>query len=149
MKRNKNNLLGIIGCILGFIALVAAFYSPEIAAAIGPPTKPLEENVVDFAIKLKEAAESKAKGVEYHAEPTEPLPSAIVIDAIIAAGLIAAGFGLASLIRKEQRAIAAAAMCLGVGAAVVQISILVAAALIFVILVIAALSYLGIEFPSA
>lgn len=144
----KKNFWGIMGCCIGFIALVAAFLSPYIAKAIDPPSKPLEESVVDLAIKIKDAAVAKVKGEEYVAESESKKPSAFIVPAVISAGMLGTGFGLLSLMRGERKEICSTAMTLGVAAAVVQWSIIFASVLLVFLLVAAVLNGLGIGFPS-
>ncbi|MGJ8651684.1 MAG: hypothetical protein ACSHX8_00290 [Opitutaceae bacterium] len=148
MKTNKNNTLGIVGCIIGFIALVAAFLSPQIAEAIDPPAKPIEESAVDFALKLKAVAEAKMKGEEYQVEPVDKNPSAHLFTAVIAFGMIGTGLGVGSLIRGENKNISGGAMTLGITAAVVQWSILIAGIIIFLLIVAIVLGALGIDLPT-
>lgn len=148
MDMKKKNTLGIIGCLISFLALVAAFLSPQIAESIDPPAKPIEESVADFAVKLKEAAAAKMNGEEYQGEPEEKKPSAILFPAIIGCGMIGSGLGLGSLLRGERKAISNAAMTLGITAAIVQWSLLIAGAIIFCLLVIAICAALGVDFPS-
>ncbi|HAV13595.1 MAG TPA: hypothetical protein DCX06_08930 [Opitutae bacterium] len=148
MKTKQKNTLGIVGCLIGFIALVTAFLSPQIAEAIDPPAKPIEESAVDFALKLKAVAEAKMKGEEYQVEPVEKNPSAHLFTAVIAFGMIGTGCGLGSLIRGENKNISGGAMTLGITAAIVQWSLLIAGVIIFFILVALVLGALGIDFPS-
>ena len=148
METKKKNILGIIGCVISFIALVAAFLSPQIAEAIDPPAKPVEESVADFAVKLKDAAVAKMNGEEYQATPEKRKPSAALFPAIIGLGMVGTGLGLGSLLRGERKFVSGTAMTLGITAATVQLSILIAAAIIFCLLVLAAFAALGIEIPT-
>lgn len=148
MKEGKKTALGITGCIVGFIALVAAFFSPHIAKAIDPPSKSLEENVVEFAVKLKNAAEAKLGGKDYLPDPLEKKPSDALFPAIIGLGMIGSGFGVASAIRGEKRTLAGTAITLGITAAIVQWSLLIAGAIVFCLLVLAVITALGGELPS-
>jgi len=147
MKTKNSNMLGISGCVIAFIALVSAFLSPQIAEAIDPPTKPIEESAVDFALKLKEAAKAKMKGEEYKSEARKKKPSDHLVAGIIGLGMVGTGFGLGSLIRGESRNIAGGAMAIGICAAIVQWSILFAGAIIFILIVATVLNYLGIDLP--
>jgi hypothetical protein len=148
MNEKKKNTLGITGCIISFVALVAAFLSPQIAEAIDPPAKPIEESAVDFALKLKDVAVAKAKGEEYQSEPIEKNPSSYLFTAVIGFGMIGTGFGLGSLIKGENKNISGGAMALGITAAIVQWSLLIAGVIIFFLLVAIVLGALGIDLPS-
>ena len=148
MNEKKKNTLGITGCIISFVALVAAFLSPQIAEAIDPPAKPIEESAVDFALKLKDVAVAKAKGLEYQSEPIEKNPSSYLFIAVIGFGMVGTGFGLGSLIKGENKNISGGAMTLGITAAIVQWSLLIAGVIIFFLLVAIVLGALGIDLPS-
>lgn len=148
MYVRKKSMLGVIGCIISFMALAAAFLSPQIAEAIDPPAKPIEESAVDFAIKLKDAAAAKMRGEAYQAEPKEANPSRYLFPAIIGFGMIGTGFGVGSLIRGEKRSLSAGAITLGITAALVQWSLLFLALIIFVLLIGSILGETGIDLPS-
>jgi hypothetical protein len=144
----KKATFGTIGCIVGFLALAAAFLSPQIAEAIDPPAKPIEENIADFAVKLKDAAVAKMKGEAYQPPPAEKKPSAALFPAIIALGMIGAGLGLTSLLKGEKKAISGTAMTLGICAAIVQWSILFAGVIVFCLILVGVCSALDIDLPS-
>ena len=143
LTMGNKNTFAIIGSIIGFLALIFAFLSPWIAEAIDPPPKPVEESVVDFATKLKDAAVAKMKGEEYKGEVTEKVPSNYLPPAVIAFGMIGAGFGVGSIFAGEKKSFSGCAITLGVSAVVVQWSIMIVAALIFVLLVMVVLGVLG------
>ena len=143
----KRNTWSLTGCLIAFLALVAAFLSPQIAEAIDPPPVPLEETVVDFAARLKNAAMAKAKGEDYQPPvvENEAQPSAALVPLVIGVGLLGTGLGLGGLIRGERTSLSAAAMGLGISAAMVQWSIIFAGALLLILLVVSVLGTLGIE----
>ncbi|MDF1659509.1 MAG: hypothetical protein P1U58_17970 [Verrucomicrobiales bacterium] len=140
----KKRIVSGIGMILGLIALAAAFLSPHIAEAIDPPTPPIEEVTVDLASRLIDAAKAKAAGEEYQsaATPSPKLPSRFIYPFVIGLGMIAAAFGIAALIRSEDRTMAGGAIALGIGAAVVQWSMMIVGAILLVFLVIAVFAFL-------
>ena len=141
----KKKTLGLIGIVAGFLALASAFLSAWIQEAIDPPAKPIEERTVEFAGRLAAAAKAKIKGEEYI--PTtvaEPLPSRFLFPGVIGLGMLAAGLGILSLVRSEPRMIGSGAIALGISAAVVQWSILIAGAILLLLLVFAVMSFLGI-----
>ena len=140
----KKKVLGIIGIVIGFFALAGAFLYPWIQDAVDPPKKTIEESVGDFAGRLTEAAKAKVKGESYDSRSVStPKPSRFVVPAIIGVGMVGAGFGLASFLRSETRAYSGGAVALGVGAAVVQWSIILAGAILLIFLVLAVMSLLG------
>lgn len=142
-KRMKKCLAGGIGLILGLVALAAAFLSPQIAEAIDPPKPPLEQVAVDLASRIVEAAKAKATGEEYQpAVVSRELPSRFIYPAVVALGMIAAAFGVAAFIRSEDRTMACGAIALGVGAAVVQWSMMMLGAILLILLVVAVIGVL-------
>lgn len=62
--------------------------------------------------------------------------------------MVGTGFGLGSLIRGEKKNISSGAMTLGFTAAIVQWSLLIAGAIIFLLVVAIVLGELGIDLPS-
>ena len=141
---NKKRTFGLIGIAAGFLALTSAFLSPWIQDAIDPPAKPIEETAVEFAGRLADAAKAKIKGEEY--VPTtaaEPVPSRFLVPGVIGLGMLAAGLGILSLIRSEPRLIGGGAIALGVSAAVVQWSIMIAGAILLLVLVVSVMSLFG------
>jgi hypothetical protein len=140
----KPRLLGGIGIILGLVSIAVAFLSPWIQEQIDPPARPVEEVAVDIAAQLADAAKAKIKGEEYTPAYQRPeKASRFLFPTVIIAGMIAAGFGVAGSLRSEDKFFSGGAIALGVGAAVVQWSFLIAGALILVMLVLAAMSLLG------
>lgn len=142
-KRTKKRLVAGIGLIVGLVALAAALLSPQIAEAIDPPTPPLEEVAVDLASRIIDAAKAKATGEEYQTTAaTRQLPSRFIYPAVVGLGMIAAAFGVAAFMRSEDRTMAGGAIALGVGAAVVQWSMMMVGAILFVLLVVAIIGLL-------
>jgi hypothetical protein len=140
----KKRTFGVTGVLLGFIALAAAFLSPWIQRAIDPPPKPIEERAVNFAGRLAEAAKAKMKGETYSpASVAEPLPSRFVVPSVIGLGMVAVGLGIVSLLASEHRPLGSSAIALGVSAAVVQWSLVVAGAILLLLLVFAVMSAFG------
>ncbi len=140
----ETRTLGMIGIVLGFLALAGAFLSPWIQDAIDPPAKPLEERAVGFAGRLADAAKAKMKGEEYvPATAPEAKPSRFLFPGIIALGMLAMGFGLGSLLSSEPKMVGGGAVALGLSAAVVQWSIILAGAILMILIVMAVLTLLG------
>jgi hypothetical protein len=143
-KGTKKRLAAGIGLIIGLVALAAAFLSPQIAEAIDPPTPPVEQVAVDLASRIIDAAKAKAIGQEY--QPTaaaRELPSRFIYPAVVGLGMIAAAFGIAAFIRSEDRTMASGAIALGVGAAVVQWSMMMVGAILLILLVVAVIGFLS------
>jgi hypothetical protein len=139
----KKKPFAIVGTVIGFLALVAAFLSPWIAEAIDPPPPaPPERSLIEFALTIKNAAES---GEVTPAAPRQKLPSDYLPPAVIAVGMIGAGFGLLAFFVGEPWRFATCAVVLGVGAAVVQWSIIIVAAVFGLLLLVLILSAMGID----
>lgn len=142
-KRTKKRLTAGIGLIVGLVALAAAFLSPQIAEAIDPPTPPVEEVAVDLASRIIDAAKAKATGEEYQpAAAPQQLPSRFIYPVVVGLGMIAAAFGVAAFIRSEDRTMAGGAIALGIGAAVVQWSMMMVGAILLILLVVAIIGFL-------
>ncbi len=144
-KPNAKRTLAVVGAIIGMLALGAAFMSPWIASAIDPPPKPAEEVLVDMASKLKAAAEAKMSGETYQASTPDKLPSAYLPPIVIGAGMLAAAFGVGSIMSGEPKVYGACAFGLGVSAAIVQWSIIIATLAIAAIIIGAILVAFGVD----
>ncbi len=138
-------LFGGIGISIGVLALAAAFLSPWIQERIDPPARPVEEVAVDMASRLASAAKAKIRGETYAPAYTPPPePSRFLFPAVIGAGMAAVAFGALGALRSEDRFISGGAIAIGAGAAAVQWSLLLAGALMFIMLVLCVLSFLGV-----
>ena len=145
----SRRFLGGSGMILGLLALAIAFLSPQIARRIDPPSKPVEEVVVDLAGRLAAAAKAKMKGESYIApafEAKPALPSRYLYPGVILAGICAAGLGIAGAMRSEDRFFAGGAIALGTGAALVQWSMMLVGVLVLIFLVCAVVAAFGASF---
>jgi hypothetical protein len=132
----KKHMLGGIGLLIGILALAAAFLSPWIAEQIDPPARAMEEGAVDFAARLADVAKAKIKGEKYIPTAiTELRPSRYLAPSVIAAGMVAALLGVVGGLRSEDRIISGGAVGIGIGAALVQFSLIIAGALLFFVLV--------------
>ncbi len=128
--------MAIAGLVVGLVALAAAFLSPTIAEAIDPPGPPLEEVAVDLASKILDAAKAKAAGKEYQAAAAAPpLPSRFIYPAVVGLGMFAAALGVLAFARSEDRTMAGGAIALGVGAALIQWSMMMVGAILAVVIV--------------
>lgn len=142
-QSHKRTISGI-GAFLGLIALTAAFLSPQIAKAIDPPSKPLEQIVVDSASRIVDAAKAKAAGQEYTRNtPIQKRPSRFIYPIVICLGMFAAGLGITGLLRSEDRTLASGAVALGIGAAVVQFSLMILGAILILFLIFAVISFIS------
>ena len=143
-KPIRKRLIASIGLIIGLIALTAAFLSPNIAEMIDPPKQQVEEVAVDLASRIIDAAKAKATGEDYEPKGIlQPRPSRFIYPTVIGLSMLAVALGIISLIRSEDNTLAGGAIALGIGAAVVQWSMMIAGAIILILLVIVILGFLG------
>ena len=125
--------LGVIGCIVGLVAFIAAVLPHWIVPMIYPPP-PADQVIVDTGHRIKDRLVARAKGVEYQApKPKKSAGSSLSemsSTAAVALGLLAILFAVLSLIFREEKLLAAVAGGLGAGAIAVEISFFIIYALI-------------------
>lgn len=127
--------LGIIGSIVGVLALMAAVLPRWVVPIVFPPP-PADKVIVDTGHRIKDRVIAKVKGVEYQAPKVEKSAgrswseTASVI--AISLGLLAILFSVLSLIFREERLLAAVAAALGTGAIAIEISFVMIGALILI-----------------
>lgn len=140
----KKHWLGIIGTLVGCLAIVAAVLPTWVLPVLIPP-KPVDKVVVDTAQKIKDRVIAKVKGVEYK-EPQRKLDwyHVLAITAV-SLGVLALIFAAVSFVVHEPWRYAGAAATLGAGAIVFQFSLLVAGALLGILLLFVILSALNIS----
>lgn len=139
------------GLVIGFIALVAAVMSPWILESVAPPTKSIDEVAVDVAINIKDRLVAKAKGQEFVAkEKDDKTPSLRrwYPPVTIGIGLLGMCLGIVGFTRHESTRVSASAVTVGLAAIVFQYFLLLAAAIIFILLIGVILNAFGIELPS-
>ena len=132
----KKRLLAGIGLIVGLVAIASAFLSPNIAEAIDPPTRPVEEVAVDLASRIVDVAKAKVTGEEYQPAAVQQLPSRFIYPTVVSLGMLAAVLGVAAFFRSEDRTMAGGAIALGVGAAVVQLAMMLVGTILLILLVV-------------
>lgn len=145
-----SSIWSIIGLSLAFVALVAAVMSPWIMEALAPPRKPVDEVVADVAGRLKDRMIAKVKGQEFVPPPVEEPAFDIskwYPPGTIGIGAIAMCLGVVGFTRHESLRISSSAVMVGLAAILFQYFLLLAAVLIFLLLVMLALSALGIPLP--
>ena len=148
---SKRSIIGGIGLAFALLALVAAIMSPWIIDAIEPDQKPIDEAAVDVATKIKDRLIAKAKGQEYI--PPVETETGFDIAKWYPAGTIALGLcgiclGVGGFCRHEDVRITGSSVAVGLAAIVFQYFLLLAAAIIFFMLVGLILSALGIDLPT-
>ncbi|MCK1736223.1 hypothetical protein IVA79_20290 [Bradyrhizobium sp. 138] len=127
--------LGIIGSIVGVLALMAAVLPHWVVPIVFPPP-PADKVIVDTGHRIKDRVIAKVKGVEYQAPKVEKSAgrswSETASVTAISLGLLAILFSVLSLIFREERLLAAVAAALGTGAIAIEISFVMIGALILI-----------------
>jgi len=117
--------LGVIGSIIGLVALVAAILPRWVLPVIYPPP-PVDQVVVDVGHRIKDRVVARIKGVDYQPPPREIawpdwLDHGLSI-AAVSLGLLAIIFGVVAQLFREQRQVALMATTLGGFAIAVEFS---------------------------
>lgn len=127
--------LGIIGSIVGVLALMAAVLPHWVVPLVFPPP-PADKVIVDTGHRIKDRVIAKVKGVEYQAPKVEKSAgrswSETASVTAISLGLLAILLSVLSLISREERLLAAVAATLGTGAIAIEISFFMIGALILI-----------------
>ncbi|MCA1364753.1 hypothetical protein I6F14_27345 [Bradyrhizobium sp. IC3069] len=127
--------LGIIGSIVGVLALMAAVLPHWVVPIVFPPP-PADKVIVDTGHRIKDRIVAKVKGVEFKAPDLEKSAgrswSDIASVTAISLGLLAILLSVLSLIFREERLLAAVAAALGTGAIAIEISFLLMGVLILI-----------------
>jgi len=127
--------LGVIGSLVGMLALIAAVLPHWILPVIYPPP-PADQIIVDTGHRLKDRLIARVKGVDYHAPPRERSTGSQLNDAssiaAISFGLLAILLSVLALVFREERLLAGVAAALGTGAIAIEISFLAIGVLILI-----------------
>ncbi|TWB06996.1 hypothetical protein [Bradyrhizobium stylosanthis] len=127
--------LGIIGSIVGVLALMAAVLPHWVVPMVFPPP-PADQVIVDTGHRIKDRVIARVKGVEYQAPKVEKSAGRSWSEAAsataISLGLLAILLSVLSLIFREERLLAGVAALLGTGAIAIEISFVMIGALILI-----------------
>ena len=127
--------LGIIGSLVGVLALMAAVLPHWVVPIVFPPP-PADQVIVDTGHRIKDRVIARVKGVEYQAPKVEKSAGRTWSEAssvtAISLGLVAILLSVLALIFREERLLAAVAATLGTGAVAIEISFVVIGALILI-----------------
>ncbi|WBL78856.1 hypothetical protein I3J27_00035 [Bradyrhizobium xenonodulans] len=127
--------LGIIGSIVGVLALMAAVLPHWVVPIVFPPP-PADKVIVDTGHRIKDRVIAHVKGVEYQAPKVEKSAARTWRETAsvtaITLGLFAILLSVLSLIFREERLLAGVAATLGIGAIAVELSFVVIGALILI-----------------
>jgi hypothetical protein len=130
--------LGVIGSLIGALALIAAVLPHWIVPVIFPPPAP-DQVIVDTGHRLKERLVARAKGIEYQVPKPEKTTGGRLSEAssvaAISLGLLAILFALLSLVFRQERLLAGMAAALGAGAIAIGISFFVMYAMIAIAII--------------
>jgi hypothetical protein len=134
--------LGVIGCIVGLLALIAAVLPHWVLPRLYPPP-PADKVIVDVGHSLKQRLIARAKGVEYQEpkkeEPTGHRLSFDFSTTAISLGLLAIVMAVFALIFREEKLLAAVSASLGMTAIGIEVSFF-ALGLLFAIAIIYAVT---------
>ena len=135
--------LGIIGCIVGLLALIAAVLPHWLLPVIFPPP-PFEQVMVEKEHKLKDLLIGHKPAVESHMRiRDEGLSDRLegpFSTAAISLGLVAIVLAVVALIYREERLLAGVAAALGTVAIAIEIAYVL---MPFVLLALVIILYLG------
>ncbi len=127
--------LGIIGSIVGVLALMAAVL-PHWVVPMVFPSPPADQVIVDTGHRIKDRVMARVKGIEYQAPKVEKSAGRSWSEAAsataISLGLLAILLSVLSLIFREERLLAGVAAILGTGAIAIEISFVMIGALILI-----------------
>ncbi|WP_296526259.1 hypothetical protein [Rhodoplanes sp.] len=135
---DKPRRLGLIGSIVGLLALVAAVLPHWVVPVMFPPP-PTDQIIVDTGRRVKERLAAHVKGIEYQAPRREPSPGdrlsrGLSITAV-SLGLLAIAMAVLSIAFREEKLMAGVAVTLGIVALAVEISLFLIGALILVAII--------------
>lgn len=146
MKNSIKPIVGIIALTCAAIGLVLAVFSSDIAESI-EPTPPIEEEVANLSIKIKDAVIAKLKDRDAVIEKEAPgfswhttLPKAGMALAVL--GLIG---GATSYTRGEHRAFAVSAAGIGVVALAWQAFMISLGLILLIVIIFIVLNSLGLD----
>ncbi|MCK1279653.1 hypothetical protein IVB46_30980 [Bradyrhizobium sp. 61] len=139
--------LGIIGSIVGVLALMAAVLPHWVVPMVFPPP-PADQVIVDTGHRIKDRVIARVKGVEYQAPKVEKSAgrswSETASATAISLGLLAILLSVLALIFREERLLAAVAAILGTGAIAIEISFVMIGALILIAILYVVANIIGL-----
>jgi hypothetical protein len=119
----QSRRLGIIGSLVGLLALIAAVLPQWVLPAMYPPP-PVDKVIVDTGHRIKERLIARAKGVEYQApRQEEPAGHRLSVDfstAAVSLGLLAIVLAVFSQFFREEKLLAGVAAALGVASIAIE-----------------------------
>jgi hypothetical protein len=142
----KPRRLGVIGCIVGLLALVAAVLPPWVVPAIFPPP-PFHQVTIDSRPKLKDLLIGHPNGVDHQVRVRDEGIGDRLRDAFstaaVSLSLLAIVLAVLSLIFREEKLFAGVSAVLGTVALGIEIAYILTPYVWFFILAILFLFFLG------
>ncbi|MFK4503345.1 hypothetical protein ABIF86_007636 [Bradyrhizobium japonicum] len=139
--------LGIIGSMVGVLALMAAVLPHWVVPMVFPPP-PADQVIVDTGHRIKDRVIARVKGVEYQAPKVEKSAgrswSETASATAISLGLLAILLSVLALIFREERLLAGVAAILGTGAIAIEISFVMIGALILIAILYVVANIIGL-----
>ena len=139
--------LGIIGSLVGVLALMAAVLPHWVVPMMFPPPQ-ADQVIVDTGHRIKDRVVARVKGVEYQAPKVEKSAgrswSETASATAISLGLLAILLSVLSLIFREERLLAGVAAMLGTGAIAIEISFVMIGALILIAILYVVANIIGL-----
>jgi hypothetical protein len=134
----RSRRLGLIGSVVGLVALITAILPHWVLPIIDPPP-PVDQVIVDVGHRVKERLVARMNGVEYHAPVRETswadrLHQQLPV-AAVSLGLLAIILGVVGQLRREERHVAVMATTLGGCAVAVQLSFVLMGVLVLVAII--------------
>ena len=143
----QSRRLGIIGSIVGLLALVAAVLPHWVVPVLYPPP-PADKVIVDTGHRIKQRLIARAKGIEYQEPQREESPGhRVSIDlstAAVSLGLLAIVMAVLALIFREEKLLAGVAAALGVSAIAIEISFFVIGVFVAIAIIYAVLDHIDL-----
>lgn len=147
--KDSKLFLSLIGVCLSLLAFCVAATSPFIIAELDP-SPPIEDVAIDKAFEIKDKIMSRLTGNEEQKNSPEETSNTFsfadtLVLSVIATGLLGMIFGVLGFIRHEQKRASLAAILIGIGAIILQYSLIIAAILILITFIGTILNSLGID----
>lgn len=144
MNPARGNPFGLIGAIIGLLALASALLPIWVLPLVDPP-RSVSQTVVDTAQRLRDSAAARLRG-----EPQQQQPRLdwyrVFAAASVTLGLVAFACAVFSFVRREDRRVTAVAAALGAGAILIQYTLWAIMLVVALAIVVTVLGWIGISF---
>jgi hypothetical protein len=140
----RNNPFGLIGVIVGLLALASALLPIWILPLVDPP-RSAGQAVVDSAQRLRERAAARLRGEPQQQEAARTDWYRVFSAATVALGLAAFACAVLSFLRREDRRATAVAAALGAGAILIQYTLWAVTLVVAFAIIVTVLGWMGIS----